>query len=90
MTSATTSISCSRRHNLLYLQGVLELMLTNKPSLSVSDQISLLKSEDFLQTVNPQNTFASRLKQLLDKYSNVDIRAMGFPENWKEERLWND
>ena len=44
----------------------------------------------FLQTVNPQNTFASRLKQLLNKYSNVDIRAMGFPENWKEERLWND
>ena len=43
----------------------------------------------FLQTINPKNTFALRFKQLLSKYSNVDTRAMGFPENWEEEKLWN-
>ena len=43
----------------------------------------------FLQTINPKNTFALRFKQLLSKYPNVDTRAMGFPENWEEEKLWN-
>ena len=43
----------------------------------------------FIQTINPKNTFALRFKQLLSRYSNVDTRAMGFPENWEEEKLWN-
>ncbi|MDE6560752.1 MAG: Abi family protein [Muribaculaceae bacterium] len=43
----------------------------------------------FLQTINPKNTFALRFKQLLSKYPNVDTRAMGFPENWEKEKLWN-
>ncbi len=42
----------------------------------------------FLQTVNPQNTFASRFRQLLEKYPNVDTKPMGFPENWNDELLW--
>lgn len=42
----------------------------------------------FLQTVNPQNSFASRFKALLLKYPNTDIKAMGFPDKWKEETLW--
>ncbi len=41
-----------------------------------------------LQTINPQNTLASRFKNLLAKYPNVDINAMGFPSNWKGEPLW--
>ena len=31
-----------------------------------------------------QNTF----QNLLEKYPNVDNRAMGFLANWKEEKLW--
>lgn len=42
----------------------------------------------FLQAVNPQNTFASRFKSLLDKYPNVDVLSMGFPRNWRNEVLW--
>ncbi|MDE5584907.1 MAG: Abi family protein [Muribaculaceae bacterium] len=44
----------------------------------------------FLQTVNPQNTFVARFRQLLGKYPNVDMRAMGFPENWENEVLWSN
>ena len=43
----------------------------------------------FLQTINPKNTFALRFKQLLSKYPNVDTRALGFPVDWEEEKLWN-
>ncbi|MDE6513248.1 MAG: Abi family protein [Muribaculaceae bacterium] len=42
----------------------------------------------FLQSVNPQNTFAMRFKALLAEYSNVDVTAMGFPLNWEQESLW--
>lgn len=41
-----------------------------------------------LQTVNPKTTFSSRLKALLNKYNNVDTKAMNFPVNWENEPLW--
>lgn len=41
-----------------------------------------------LQTVNPKSVFPSRLKNLMDKYDNVDPNAMNFPANWKSEILW--
>lgn len=41
-----------------------------------------------LNTINPKHTFVSRLKELLTKYPNSDVRAMGFPENWQEEPIW--
>lgn len=41
-----------------------------------------------LQTVNPKNTFRLRFKNLLNKYPNVDFKALGFPENWEQEPLW--
>ncbi len=41
-----------------------------------------------LQTVNPGHTFKQKLQTLLDKYPNIDIRAMGFPSDWAEAPLW--
>lgn len=41
-----------------------------------------------LQTVNPRHTFKQKLQTLLDKYPNIDIKAMGFPLDWEEEPLW--
>lgn len=43
----------------------------------------------FLQTVNPGNTFANRLKALLNKYPCVYTSSMGFPSNWQSNPLWN-
>ena len=42
-----------------------------------------------LQTINPKNSFSQRFQTLLEKYPNVDTRAMGFPSNWKDENIWN-
>lgn len=44
----------------------------------------------FLQSVNPQNTFACRFKSLLAEYPRVDIAAMGFPADWESETLWQE
>ncbi len=43
----------------------------------------------FLQTINPNNTFARRLGNLLAKYPSVDVAAMGFPADWRDEPLWH-
>lgn len=42
----------------------------------------------FLQSVNPQNTFVSRFKSLLAEYPAVSVVAMGFPDDWGNETLW--
>ena len=41
-----------------------------------------------LQTINPSSTFATRLKQLIGNFPEVNPSAMGFPKNWEEEPLW--
>ncbi len=41
--------------------------------------------------VNPNNSFTNNLKNLFEKYPNVDIyKGMSFPENWKDQPLWNN
>jgi abortive infection bacteriophage resistance protein len=42
----------------------------------------------FLDTITPTNTFRDKLDTLLSKYPNIDITAMGFPKNWKDEPFW--
>jgi abortive infection bacteriophage resistance protein len=42
----------------------------------------------FLNTVNPKHTFRQKMDDLLRKYPNVDIRAMGFSAAWRDEPLW--
>lgn len=34
--------------------------------------------------------FKNKIKQLLQKYSSIDINAMGFVENWEELDIWRD
>jgi abortive infection bacteriophage resistance protein len=41
-----------------------------------------------LFTVSPNNTFTQKLKSLLAEYPMIDTRAMGFPDDWQNEPLW--
>ena len=41
-----------------------------------------------LNEVNPGHEFISKLKILLDTYPIVNTAYMGFPNNWKEEAVW--
>ncbi len=42
----------------------------------------------FLQSVNPNTSFTVRLKALLSEYK-PKISAMGFPQNWENEKIWH-
>ena len=39
-------------------------------------------------SIHPDNTFKQNLFALLEAHPNVDVKAMGFPANWREEPLW--
>jgi len=41
-----------------------------------------------LFTVSPNNRFKQKLEFLLANHPTVDIRAMGFPADWKNEPFW--
>lgn len=41
-------------------------------------------------SIHPDNTFKQDLFALLEAHPNVDVKAMGFPANWREEPLWKD
>lgn len=43
----------------------------------------------FLQnTVKPENTFARRVRSLIDNFPVIDPSLMGFPAGWKEDPFW--
>ncbi|MEQ8240236.1 MAG: hypothetical protein RIA69_13540 [Cyclobacteriaceae bacterium] len=41
-----------------------------------------------LKEIQRNNTFAKRLKTLMQTYPSVDPDALGFKENWHQEPLW--
>lgn len=41
-----------------------------------------------LQSVDQKHQFIFRCKLLLKKYPNIDVKAMGFPDNWELEPIW--
>jgi abortive infection bacteriophage resistance protein len=42
----------------------------------------------FLDIVSPNNHLKQDLLDLFQKYPSADKKAMGFPENWKDEEIW--
>lgn len=42
----------------------------------------------FLNIVVPTNSMTSKIKYLLDKYHIDNLKAMGFPDQWQQEPVW--
>lgn len=42
-----------------------------------------------LKIISPDSDFSEKLKGLFNKYTVIDEKEMGFPENWHKEGLWN-
>lgn len=41
-----------------------------------------------LQTISPNNHFTQRFEALFTKYPNVDLAALGFPNDWNTQPVW--
>ncbi len=42
----------------------------------------------FLNIISPNNDFSQKLDELLGRFPEIDISAMGFPKEWRQEPLW--
>ena len=39
--------------------------------------------------ITPNNDMKAKIDALLSAYPSIDINAMGFPNGWENEPLWN-
>lgn len=78
------------------LKIVPSMLKFSKSKIWISNPASVQRSKIYyflcmvnymLQTVNVNSTFTQRLKDLLKEYK-PKISAMGFPEKWEEEKIW--
>ncbi len=42
----------------------------------------------FLDIISPQNDMCDKLLHLLADFPSIDHAAMGFPQGWQQEPLW--
>ena len=52
----------------------------------MTDMIPWVKFRAELRGIKP--SLANKLKDLLVKYPDIDVTAMGFPKNWKNDPFW--
>jgi abortive infection bacteriophage resistance protein len=64
--------------------------LTNKTIPNNRTYFILSMVSYLLQTINPNHQFINRFLALLAKYPNVDPKALGFPNGWEAEPLWQN
>ncbi len=57
-------------------------LLNNKSYFIISMIIYLMN------VINPKHKIQKKFNSLLEKYPNIDTRAMGFPEHWKSILFW--
>ena len=41
-----------------------------------------------LNIIDPKNQFKIKFQNLLEKYQMIDIKAMGFHDDWAKEEIW--
>ena len=84
----------SRVWNRTYAVGPMVPKKMNRPW--ISNAVSHLKTfyeiciiKWFVDIVSPNNNLKDHLTNLFASFPNVDAKAMGFPEHWESEPLWN-
>ncbi len=43
-----------------------------------------------LKSINPYSNYGKQLVLLLQKYKEIDVKHMGFPEYWEDQPLWKE
>lgn len=93
---ALTRNSCCHHARVWNKQNTIRPMIPNRmtgrwislatDSLRVYFDLCIIKY--FLNIISPKNDMTSKLKTLLTLYPGIDIAAMGFPQGWEYEPVW--
>ena len=93
-----TRNSCCHHSRLWNKTLSLKALLMNRWSYPwISDSVqqgriffTLCIIKHFLDIVYPQNTLKEDIHKLLEEFPIIDIEAMGFPQKWEKEALWEN
>ena len=91
-----TRNSCCHHARVWNKQNTIRPMLPNRMSgawlslptdpLRIYFNLCIIKY--FLDIISPQNDMRDKMLRLLSDYPSIDLKAMGFPQDWQEEALW--
>lgn len=62
--------------------------LSNKSVLAYKVYPALCCMQYILNIINPESTFKLKLNELMQKCPLAQEKEMGFPKNWRNEKLW--
>jgi abortive infection bacteriophage resistance protein len=93
---ALTRNSCCHHARVWNKQNTIRPMMPNRmtgnwislPTDPLRVYFDLCIIKYFLNIISPQNDMTSKLKTLLYAYPGIDIAAMGFPQGWENEPVW--
>ena len=91
-----TRNSCCHHARVWNKQNTIRPMLPNSmsgawqtlPTDALRIYFNLCIIKYFLDVISPQNDMRDKLLNLLADYPSIDINAMGFPQGWQQEPLW--
>ena len=91
-----TRNSCCHHARVWNKQNTIRPMLPNRMSsawltlptdpLRIYFNLCIIKY--FLDIISPQNDMRDKLLKLLTDFPSIDLAAMGFPQSWQQEPLW--
>ena len=93
---ALTRNSCCHHARVWNKQNTIRPMMPNRmagnwitlPTDPLRVYFDLCIIKYFLIIISPQNDMTRKLKTLLYAYPDIDIAAMGFPQGWENEPVW--
>ena len=92
-----TRNSCCHHARVWNKQNTIRPMIPNRmpyawislPTDNLRIYFNLCILKYFLNIISPQNDMYVKVKSLLALFPEVDVSAMGFPQGWDTELLWN-
>lgn len=91
-----TRNSCCHHARVWNKQNTIRPMIPNSltgawitlPTDSLRIYYNLCIIKYFLNIISPQNDMRDKITKLLSDFPNIDTNAMGFPNGWQNEPLW--
>lgn len=95
---ALTRNACCHHSRIWNKQNTIRATLPNKifrPWITLPTDIlriyfNLCIIKFFLDVISPGNDLVAKMKRLFAEFPTVDLRALGFPDGWEGEPIWQE
>ena len=82
------TVFASWLHTLVYVRNICATFIAQPATGTQRVYFVLAIIRYWLNVIDSQNTLTQDLQQLFSKFPSVHAGALGFPQNWEQEQLW--